>query len=61
MKKQGSKKCSMWDEKTENVMHILSECLMLTQIKYKKRHNKVTTIFHWKLCSKYGFEPTKHW
>ena len=24
-------------------------------------HYKVATMVHWKLCSKYGFEPAKHW
>ena len=42
-------------------MHILSECSKLAQTKYKKRHDKVITMVHWELCSKYGFESAKHW
>ena len=42
-------------------MHILSERLKLAQNKYKKCHDKVATVAHWELCSKYGFESPKHW
>ena len=48
-------------EREEAVMHILSKLSRLAQAKYKKRHDKVATMFHWELWSKYGFEPTKHW
>ena len=27
----------------------------------KKCHDKVATMVHWELCSKYGFELEKHW
>ena len=47
-------------------MYILSECSKLecsklAQTEYKNCHDKVATTVHWKLCSKYGFELTKHW
>ena len=51
----------MCNEKDETVMHTLSECSKLGKTEYKKRHDKVTTMVHWKLCSKYGFELEKHW
>ena len=60
LKHQGSKKCKMCDERNETVMHIFSECSKLAQTEYRKRHAKVTTIVHWQLCCKYGFEPAKH-
>ena len=41
-------------------MHILSECSKLAQTEYKKLHDEVTTLFHWKLCNKYDFEHAKH-
>ena len=50
----------MCDERNETVMHIFSECSKLAQTEYRKRHAKVTTIVHWQLCCKYGFEPAKH-
>ena len=43
-------------------MHIFSECSKLAEYKkYKKRHDKVTTMVHQKLCSEYSFETVKHW
>ena len=51
----------MCDEKGKTVMHILSECSKLVQTGYKKLNDKVATIVHWELCSKYGFEHAKHW
>ena len=57
LKQQGSKKCRMCNESDETVMHILSKCSK----QYKKRHDKVATMVHWELCSKYGFDPAKHW
>ena len=42
-------------------MHIFSECSKLAQAEYKKRHDKVVTMVHWELCSKYGFESANHW
>ena len=41
--------------------HILSEYSKLTHTEYKKRHDKVATMVHRELCSKYGFESAKHW
>ena len=51
----------MCNKRDVTVMHILSECSDLAQAEYKKRHDKVTTMVHWKQFSKYGFEPVKHW
>ena len=55
--KQGSEKCKMCSKRDEAVM----QCSKLSQTKYKKSHDKVTTKAHWKPCSKYGFEPAKRW
>ena len=58
-KQQGSKKCRMYNERDETVMHILSESSKLAQTEYKKRHEKAVTMVHWELCSKYGCKPAK--
>ena len=42
-------------------MNILSKFSKLAQAEYKKRHDKVATMVHWEIRSKYGFEPAKHW
>ena len=40
------------DKKT--ISHIASTCEKLTQKKYKRRHDNVARIVHWKLCNKYN-------
>ena len=57
---QGSKKCRMFTEKDETVMHIPRECSKLVQAEWKKRHGKVATVVPWKQCSKCGFVPAKN-
>ena len=54
-------KCRLCNERNETVIHILSECSKLAQTEYKKRHDKVVTMVHWEICSKYGFGPAKYW
>ena len=61
LKQQGSEECRICNEREETVMHTLSECSKLAQAEYKKRQDKVATMVHWELCSKYGFEPANHW
>ena len=61
MKEQGSKKCRMCGERDETVMHILSECEKLAQGEHKKRHDRVASIIHWKLCEIHGFRRCKNW
>ena len=61
LKQNGSKKCKMCSEREETVKHILSGCSKLAQTEYTKHHDKVPTMVPWELCSKYGFEPAKHW
>ena len=40
LKRQGSKKCRMCNDRDEAVMYILSECSKLAQTEYKKRHDR---------------------
>ena len=40
----------------ETVSHIVSECKMLAQKEYKKKHGNVCRYIHWKLCEKQDFQ-----
>ena len=48
--------CRMCRVENETVSHIVSQCKMLAQKEYKKRHDNVGRYIHWKLCEKYGFQ-----
>ena len=38
----------LYGEKGEDVTHLVSECKMLAQKEYKRRHDNVARIVHWK-------------
>ena len=40
----------MCGAKGECVCHLLSECKMLAQKEYERRHDNMARIIHWKLC-----------
>ena len=42
-------------------MHIVSECQILAQKEYKKRHDNVCRYIHWKLCEKHDFQGAQQW
>ena len=46
----------MCGERGETVQHIICESKKLVQRQYKRRHNTVTKLIHWKLCEKYNLE-----
>ena len=48
--------CRMCRVENKTVSHTVSECKMLVQKEYKKRHDNVGRYIHWKLYKKYGFE-----
>ena len=48
--------CRMRRVENKAVSHTVSECKMLVQKEYKKRHDNVGRYIHWKLCEKYGFQ-----
>ena len=48
--KDVSNKCRLCGIHVENVLHIVSDCNMLAQKEYKRRHNKVCLNIHWALC-----------
>ena len=45
----------------KTVSHIVSECKMLAQKEYKKRHDNVCRYIQWKLCKKNGFQGAQQW
>ena len=48
--------CRMCGERGETVQHIICECKKLAQREYKRRHDTVAKLVHWKLCEKYNLE-----
>ena len=56
-----SQMCRLCNEKGESVSHITSECKMLAQKEYKRRHDNVARFIHWKLCGKYKLERSDKW
>ena len=53
--------CKMCGNKNKTVLHIVSECSMLAQREYKKRHENVARYLHWRLCEKYKLDRTNKW
>ena len=53
--------CRMCGEKMETVQHIICECKKLAQREYKRRHDTVAKLVHWKLCEKHNPVRTEKW
>ena len=53
--------CRMRDNKIETISDIVSECEKLAQKEYKRRHDNVARIVHWKLCDKYNPKRSEKW
>ncbi|XP_074616678.1 uncharacterized protein LOC141876074 [Acropora palmata] len=51
----------MCNQKGEAINHILSECKMLAQKEYKRRHDNIARLVHWKLCCKYDMSRGEKW
>ena len=58
---QEESKCRMCGKADETVNHILSECNMLAQREYKRRHDCVGRKIHWELRRKYGLAAAERW
>ena len=41
--------------------HIICECKKLAQSEYKRNHDTVAKLVHWKLCKKHKFERKEKW
>ena len=48
--------CRMCGERGETVQHVLCECKNLVQREYKRRHDAVAKLVHWKMCEKHNLE-----
>ena len=53
--------CRLCKEKGESVYHIVSECKVLAQREYKRRHDKIAQFVHWELCGKFRGERASNW
>ena len=58
---QAESKCRLCGKGKETVRHIVCECPMLAQTKYKRRHNWVGRKIHWQMCRKIGFDVNEKW
>ena len=53
--------CRLCGEKGETINHIISECNKLAEKEYKRRHDNIARLVHWKLCRKYGIDRSEKW
>ena len=53
--------CRLCGEKGESISHIVSECSKLAQREYKRRHDNIARIVHWKLCGEYHLDRAGKW
>ena len=51
--------CRLCNRKGETINHIVSECKMLANREYKRRHDNIVRLVHWKLC--YKFDVNRSW
>ena len=53
--------CILYQKADESVDHIVSGCGKLAQNEYKRRHDNLVKIVHWKLVRKCNFEAGDKW
>ena len=53
--------CRLCNQKDETINHIVSECKMLANREYKRRHDNVARLVHGKLCYKYDANRSEKW
>ena len=53
--------CRLCGEKGETINHIVSECKMLAQREYKRRHDNIARNIHWELCGELDIDRAKKW
>ena len=53
--------CTMCGERGETVQHIICECKKIAQREYKRRHDTVAKLIHWKLREKHNLEKKEKW
>ena len=60
-KSQGDSLCTVCRKVDESIDHIFSGCSKLAQKQYKRRHENLGKIVHWKLVRKCNFEAGDKW
>ena len=60
-KSQEDSLCRMCRKVDESIDHIVSGCSKLSQKEYKRRHDNLGKIVHWKLARKCNFEAGDRW
>ena len=60
-KSQGDSLCRVCRQVDESIDHIVSGCSKLAQKEYKRRHDNLGKIVHWKLARKCNFEAGDKW
>ena len=60
-KSQRDSLCRMCGKVDESIDHIVSGCSKLAQKEYKRRHDNLRKIVHWKLAGKCNFEAGDKW
>ena len=60
-KSQGHSLCRMCIKLDESIDHIVSSCSKLAQKEYKRRHDNLGKIVHWKLARKFNFGAGDKW
>ena len=60
-KSQGDSLCRVCSKVDESIDHIVSGCSKLAQKKYKRRHDNLGKIVHWKLAKKCNFKAGDKW
>ena len=53
--------CRMCGERGETAQHTTCECKKIAQREYKRRHNAVAKLVHWKLWEKHNLERKEKW
>ena len=60
-KSEGDSLCRVCRKVDESIDHIVSGCSKLAQKEYKRRHDNLAKIIHWKLARKCNFEAGDKW
>ena len=60
-KSQGDSLCRMCRKVDGSIDHIVSGCSKLALKEYKRRHDNMAKIVHWKLAKKCNFEAADKW
>ena len=60
-KSQGDSLCRVCGKVDESINHIVSGCSKLAQKEYKRMHDNLGKIVHWKLARECNFEARYKW